>query len=275
MSRARQARTEPASRPASVPAGPNAAPAPRRVLARARFEAGAVVRNGEQLLLLAVLPALVLVVLSRSDVVRIGTEAMAPGATARVDVVTPGVLALAVLSTAFTSQAIATAFDRRAGVLRHLATTPLGPGGLLAGKVAAVLVVLAGQVLLIGGLALALGWSPNWVAVPVALLGIALGGATFTALALLLAGSMRAEAVLAAANLVWVLLLVAGGVVVPPAALPPALGGVAAVLPSGALADVLRSSLGASGDPWGPPLLVLALWCVATGLAARRFFRWT
>jgi hypothetical protein len=48
------------------------------------------------------------------------------GGVSRIDFATPGVLALAVVSSAFTSQAIATAFDRRNGVLRMLATTPLG-----------------------------------------------------------------------------------------------------------------------------------------------------
>ncbi len=259
---------------AGTPAGPNAAPAARRVLAQARFEAATLLRNGEQLLLVAILPVLLLFGLTRSELVAIET-----GGASRIDVVAPGVIALAVMSTAFTSQAIATAFDRRAGVLRLMATTPLGRGGLLTGKVLAVLAVEVLQVLLIGGVALGLGWAPDPAGIPLALLAIALGTAAFTGLALLMAGTMRAEAVLAGANLVWVLLLVGGGVVIPPDQMPGPLGSLALLLPSGALAELLRVALGgtASTEASGVVglLLVLTAWAVATPLAARRFFRWS
>ena len=254
----------------SAPAGPNAASPRRRVLAQARFESLAVLRNGEQLLLIAVLPALILVAMSRSDLIAIET-----GGAARVDVVTPGVLALAVLSTAFTSQAISTAFDRRAGVLRLLATTPLGPGGLLAGKVLAVFAVLTGQLAALAGVALLLGWSPDPAGIPAALAGVALGTAAFTSLALLLAGTLRPEAVLAAANLVWVLLLVGGGVVIPPGQLPAPAGELAALLPSGALAELLRATLGGGATAVATHLAILLAWALVLGATARRLFRWT
>lgn len=252
----------------------NAAGAPRRLLAQAGFEARAVLRNGEQLMLVLILPALVLLGLSRSSIVALET-----GDASRIDVVAPGVIALAVMSTSFTSQAIATAFDRRAGVLRLLGTTPLGRGGLVAGKVLAVLAVQAGQVVLLGGLALALGWSPAWSGTPLALLALTLGTCAFTALALLMAGTMRAEAVLAGANLVWVLLLLGGGVVVPPSQLPGALETVSRFLPSGALAELLRSAWG--GTAAAPEaggwisVLVLAAWAGGLTVAARRLFRWS
>lgn len=259
--------------PGAGPAGPNAAPALRRVVEQARFETAAVLRNGEQLLLLLVLPALVLVVLTRSDLVTLGTD---PGS--RVSVAAPGVLALAVLSTAFTSQAITTAFDRRSGVLRLLATTPLGRGGLLGGKALTVLAVELVQLVVLGGIALALGWDPAPAALGAALLATVLATVALTALALLMAGTMRPEAVLAASNLVWVLLLLAGGVVVPPARLPEALATLAPWLPSGALAEILRATL-SSIPPTGPSvgtlLLVLAAWAAVLGLAARATFRWS
>lgn len=261
-------------RPGAPASGGNAASPARRVLAQAGFEARAVLRNGEQLMLVAILPALVLVGLSRSSIVALETAGVP-----RVDVVAPGVLALAVMSTSFTSQAIATAFDRRAGVLRLLGTTPLGRGGLVAGKVLAVLAVQAGQAGLLGGLALLLGWAPRWSGTPLALLAIVLGTCAFTALALLMAGTLRAEAVLAGANLLWVLLLLGGGVVVPPEQLPGALEPVARLLPSGALADVLRSAWGAgpAGSPAGgwTAVAVLGGWAVVLAAAARRFFRWS
>src|SRR5476649_166748 len=90
-----------------------AAPARTRVLAQARFETGTLLRNGEQLLVAVVLPAMALVGLALSH-----SPSLGPGR--RIDLAVPGVLALAVISTAFTGQAISTAFDRRYGVLRLL-----------------------------------------------------------------------------------------------------------------------------------------------------------
>ena len=118
---------------------PAAAPWPARVLAQARFDARTMLTNGEQLVLTLVLPVLVLLgVGALSDLPDLG-----PGR--RIDLVTPGVVGLALMSTAFTGQAIVTGFDRRYGVLRLLGTTPLGRRGLLAGRVLAVLAVEAVQ----------------------------------------------------------------------------------------------------------------------------------
>ncbi|MDO8144737.1 ABC transporter permease [Isoptericola sp. 178] len=240
----------------------------RRVAAQAGFETRAILRNGEQLLVTIVVPVLLLVGLVRTSVVELDTA----GAT-RIDFVTPGVLALACVTTAFTSQSIATAFDRRNGVLRLLATTPLGRGGLLAGKVLGVLAVEAVQVVVIGTVALALGWRPE----PTGLLPAAglllLGTAAFTALALLLAGTLRAEGVLAVANLVLVLLVVGGGLIVPPAELPGPLAHVAAFLPSGALGEGLRGALLGDGVP-ALSVVVLVAWTAAFGAGAGRLFRW-
>lgn len=246
-----------------------AAPVTRRVLAQAAFETRAVLRNGEQLLITLVVPVVVLVALTRATAIDLDT-----GGRSRIDLVAPGVLALAVMTTAFTSQAIATAFDRRNGVLRLLATTPLGRGGLLAGKILGVLAVEVTQVVVLGGTALALGWSPDWAGVLPGLLVVLLGTAAFASLAMLLAGTLRAEAVLAFANLLLVLLAVLGGVVLPTAELPSALATVARVLPSGALGEAMR---GAAWDA-APPLWalgVLAGWTVVLVAAMRRFFRWS
>lgn len=250
--------------PPTDPGG--AAPWPRRVLAQAGFEARAVLRNGEQLLLTLVLPLLALVVVARTDVVRLDTDD-------RLAVVVPGALALAVLSTAFTSQAIATGFDRRWGVLRLLGTTPLGRGGLLAGKALAVLAVEAGQVLVLGAVAAALGWRPAASAWAAAVVVLGLGTAAFVALSLVLAGTLRTEAVLAVANLLWVLMAGFGGALLPLDLLPDGVAAVVAYLPSGALGEGLRAAFDGGGLAIGP-VLVLAAWTAAGSAAAARFFRW-
>ena len=246
----------------SAPASPA-----RRVLSQTAFETQAILRNAEQLMVTLALPALILIGLTRSDLVELST-----GGAARIDFVAPGVIALAVMSTSFTSQAIATAFDRRNGVLRLLATTPLGRGGLLAGKILAVFAVELVQIVVLGGIAVALGWRPDAAGIPLALLTVVLGTAAFTSLALLIAGTLRSEAVLAVANLLLVLLAVGGGVLMPEQ-LPGPLADLALLLPSGALGEGLRQALLAGSMPgWTAPVLVA--WAAILGWGAARLFRW-
>ncbi|MEO8555306.1 MAG: ABC transporter permease [Actinomycetota bacterium] len=244
-----------------------AAPARSRVLAQARFETGTLLRNGEQLLVALVLPAMALVGLAVS-------HSPSLGAGRRIDLAVPGVLALAVISTAFTGQAISTGFDRRYGVLRLLGVSPLGRHGLLVAKALAVLSIELLQGVVIGGLGLALGWHPQWMGLFAGTLVALIGSWAFVALALLLAGSLRAEGVLALANLIWIALLGLGGVIVPRTQMPAGLSHLAAVLPSGALGDGLREAF-IHGQMAGMPLLVLVAWgAVATALASRTF-RWS
>ena len=224
-------------------------------------------RNGEQLLLAIVIPVLVLVGgVAAAD--RLGVDL---GGHRTVDVLTPGVLALAVMSTAFTSVAIATGFERRYGVIKRLGTSPLSRTGLLGGKVLALLAVEAVQVVVISAVAVLLGWEPS-VSVVGAVLTVVLGTAAFAALGLLLAGSLRAEATLAAANLVY-LLLMAGGAVVLPAAEYGAFGEVVRWLPSGALGEGMRTALGEGGVAVRD-LLVLIGWFVVGAAATARTFKW-
>lgn len=226
-------------------------------------------RNGEQLLIAVVIPVIVLVgLVSAAD--SLGLDYDDPV----VDVVTPGVLALAVLSTSFTSLAIATGFERRYGVLKRLGTSPLPRSGLLAGKILALLAVEVLQVVVVAGVGLALGWSPSPGAVGVvgALLAVLLGTAAFASLGLLVAGTLRAEATLAVANLVYLLLL-AGGAVVLPATAYGGFGDVTEWLPSGALGEAMRAAL-LDGDAAWRHLGVLLGWGVAGSLLASRTFSW-
>ncbi len=255
--------------PATVaPGGAGAAPTWRRVLAQGAFETRTLFRNGEQLLVTLFLPALLLVGMAQVEAFEIETNG-----AARIDVVTPGVLALAVMSSAFASQAIATAFDRRNGVLRMLATTPLGRSGLLAGKIVAVLAVEAVQLIVLSTLGLVLGWRPDPAGIPGAILAVVLGAAAFAGLALFLAGTLRAEAVIAVANLVLVVLAVAGGILVPVTQLPGPLADIAPWLPSGALGEAMRGSLLDGSFP-GAAFAVLAAWTVVFSWGAVRLFRW-
>ena len=176
------------------------------------------------------------------------------GAGSRIDFVVPGILALAVMSTAFTSQAIGTGFERRYGVLKRLGASPLSRSGLIAAKTVTVLAVEVVQVAWCSRSAPCSAGSP--VASPAAVLWVPLlllaGTAAFSGLALLMAGTLRAEATLAAANLLYLIMLGLGGVLFPLTKFPPAARPVLRLLPAGALADGLRAVLAARRRPAGP-----------------------
>lgn len=238
---------------------PGAAPLPRMIAAQAALETKMLLRNGEQLLLTVVIPTLLLVLFSAVDIVDTGDGKA-------VDFLAPGVLALAVMSTAFTGQAIATGFERRYGVLKRLGASPLPRWALMAAKTLSVLVTEVLQIVLLTVIAFALGWSPQGNPFAVLLL-LVLGTAAFSGLGLLMAGTLKAEATLAAANLVFLLLLVGGGVIVPLDKFPDAAQSVLGLLPISALSDGLRDVLqDGAGMPWGN-LGILAVWAVL-GLGA-------
>jgi ABC-2 type transport system permease protein len=245
---------------------PGAAPLPRMIAAQASFETKMLLRNGEQLLLTVIIPSLLLVLFSSIDVIDTGSGKS-------VDFLAPGILALAVMSTAFTGQAIATGFERRYGVLKRLGASPLPRWALMTAKTLAVLVTEVLQIALLTVIAFVLGWSPHGNPAAVVLL-LVLGTAAFSGLGLLMAGTLKAEATLAAANLVFLLFLIAGGVIVPMDKFPGGVQSVLNLLPISALSDGLRDVLqhGAS-MPWGD-LGILAVWSVLGLGAAARFFRW-
>lgn len=243
---------------------PGAAPAGRRVLRHGLTEARLLVRNGEQLLLALVIPLAILV-----------AGRVLGGRFGSLDTLAPSVLGLAVWSSAFTSVAIATGFERRYGVLERLAATPLGRSGLLAGKAVAVVLVLLGQLAVLTVAALLLGWRPGFTAASaaVAVLLTVLAAAGFVSLALLLAGRLRAEATLGLANLLYVVLLLGGALVIPLSRYPAALRPLLELLPTAALGEGLRAA--ATGQLLGWTLLVTLVWLVVAAAAAWKGFRWT
>ncbi|HEU5487157.1 MAG TPA: ABC transporter permease [Microlunatus sp.] len=243
---------------------PGAAPARRRVLHHARTEATLLVRNGEQLLLALVIP-IGLLVLGR----------VIGGTFGDLSVLAPSVLALAVWSSAFTSVAISTGFERRYGVLERLACTPLGRSGLLAGKAVATSAIVLGQLVLIALAALGLGWRPSFTPTGAVLsvVVVVFAGVAFSGLALALAGRLRAEATLALANVIYVLLLAGGALVLPLDRYPAALQTVIALLPTAALGEGLRAYAIGATVLW--PLVSLVIWSGVGLVAARKGFRWT
>jgi ABC-2 type transport system permease protein len=235
--------------------------------AQLRAELQLLSRNGEQLLLIVAIPVGLLVFFSLVDVLPTGTDDP-------VDFLAPGILALAVMSTAMVSLGIGTGFERSYKVLKRLGATPLGRGRWLAAKVTSVIVVEVVQLVVLVLVALALGWRPddaNWAA---AVGAVVVGTIAFAGAGLLIAGRLRAEINLAAQNGIYLVLLLLGGMVIPFAELPAGIRAGARALPSGALADVLREALTGAGDRPGSSWLILAAWAVALPVAAARLFRW-
>jgi ABC-2 type transport system permease protein len=254
------------SRPAPLRSRP--APLPRATAAIAAYELRLTLRRGENLLVTIVIPTAVLLFFATAGIV--------PGIAGRpVDFLLPGALALAIIATGLVNLGIATAYDRQYGVLKRLGGSPLPRSGLVAAKLVAVLAIEAVQIALLVGVAVVLlGWSPPSATSPgLAALALLLGTAAFAGSGLVLAGTLRAEAVLALANGLFLAFLMLGGIVLPVDHLPAALAAIATILPATALSDALRIALGAGGDV-ARPLAILAAWAAAAIVVAIRTFRW-
>ncbi len=251
---------------------PGGAPLTRMVLAQGRMETRLMLRNGEQLLLAIVIPVIVLF----GGVAAAGRIGIDLQGHRPVDILTPGVLALAVMSTAFTSIAITTGFERRYGVIKLLGSSPLPRHGLLLGKVLALLNVVALQLVVIVVVGLVLGWQPTLAhparSLVAVLLSVALGTAAFASLGLFVAGVMRAEATLALANLVYLLLMAGGGVVLPTSTYGAA-SSVIQWLPSAALGESMRAAL-VDDSVDARSLLVLVAWTAVGTVLTARTFKW-
>lgn len=245
------------------------APAHRTVAALASLELRLLARRGESLLVTLVIPVAVLLFFAGTSVI--------PNAARPVDFLLPGAIALAIVASGLVSLGIATAYERHYGVLKRLGGAPITRATLVTAKVAAVGLVVALQFVVLAAVAaLALGWTPGPAWSPAMLLGaVALGTATFAALGLLLAGTLRAEAVLALANALFLGFLMLGGIVLPVDHLPDWLRPIALALPATALGDLLRAALD-SGTVLdvGRSTAVLAAWGIAGVALAVRAFRW-
>ena len=243
---------------------PNAVP--RMLAAQFGLELKLLLRNGEQLLLTMFIPITLLVGLTLLPFGSFGQN--------RAATFVPVIMALAVISTAFTGQAIAVAFDRRYGALKRLGATPLPVWGIIAGKSLAVVAVVFLQAIILGAIGFALGWRPA-AGRPGAGRGDHRAGhrGLRGALGLLLGGTLRAEIVLAVANLMWFVFAGFGALTLETSMIPTAVKWAARLTPSGALTEALSQAMTLSVDWFG--VVVLAAWGALAALAALRWFRFT
>ena len=139
--------------PGTFSPDPRPATVPKMLAAQFGLELKLLLRNGEQLLLTMFIPITLLVGLTLLPLGSFGPN--------RAATFVPAIMALAVISTAFTGQAIAVAFDRRYGALKRLGATALPVWGIIAGKSLAVVTVVFLQSILLGAIGFALGWRPD------------------------------------------------------------------------------------------------------------------
>jgi ABC-2 type transport system permease protein len=251
--------------PGTFTPDPRPAAVSRMLTAQFGLELRLLLRNGEQLLLTMFIPITLLVGLTLLPLGSFGPN--------RAATFVPAIMALAVISTAFTGQAIAVAFDRRYGALKRLGATALPVWGIIAGKSLAVVSVVFLQSILFGAIGFALGWRPPLAGLALGAVIIALGTAVFAALGLLLGGTLRAEIVLAIANLLWFVFAGLGALTLEGGMVPTAVQWVARLTPSGALTEALSRAMTLSVDWFG--LAVLAAWGAVAALCALRWFRFT
>jgi ABC-2 type transport system permease protein len=251
--------------PGTFTPDPRPATVNRMLTAQFGLELKLLLRNGEQLLLTMFIPITLLIGLTLLPLGSFGEN--------RAATFVPAIMALAVISTAFTGQAIAVAFDRRYGALKRLGATALPVWGIIAGKSLAVVTVVFLQSIVLGAIGIAIGWRPSVGGLALGGLVIALGTAVFAALGLLLGGTLRAEIVLAVANLLWFVFAGLGALTLEGGMVPTALQTIARLTPSGALTEALSQALTLSVDWFG--LAVLAAWGAVAAVCALRWFRFT
>jgi ABC-2 type transport system permease protein len=245
-------------------------PAPGRAPMRAvlksqiRMELVLTARRGEAVVLAMGVPLLVLLGAGLTKATNVPSDD-------RLGFVVPGVLALTVMSTAFTGQAITTGYERSYGVLKRLGASPLTRPGLLFAKTTAILCLVGVQILALALVGVAVGWRPGLAHVLPAIGVTVLATAAYCGFALLIASLLRPETVTAGATLIYVLMLAAGGIMFA----APDLGTAGwFLLPLAAHAEALRDTLTDGTAVPGSIWLSLTLWAaVALTLAARKF-RW-
>jgi ABC-2 type transport system permease protein len=234
--------------------------------AQTAMEFKLLLRNGEQVGLTLLIPLLLEFFFNLPLLYSLGTPR-------RIDFVVPSIIALAVMSAAFTGLAIGTGFERKYAVLKRLGATALPRSVLIGGKTLSVLLLELVQLVLVCAFGFALGWHPHGDPF-VALLLVVLGTFAFGGLALLVAGTLRAEMTLGVANLIWLVLLFAGGIAVPLSKYGGAARDILQFLPSAALSDGLHEVLlNGQGLPLRETLTLLVWACLAIPAAAR-WFRW-
>ena len=228
-------------------------------LAQGKIESKLLLRHGEQLLVNILIPAALLVVASIVPIFE----------NTSFNELVPMVFAVAATSAGFTGQAIALAFDRRYGALKRTGASGVPAWTIIVGKIIGVLATVAVQIVVLGAVAFYLGWRASGIGILCGLCTLIVGVAAFSAMGLLMGGTLSSEMVLALANLCWLVLMGIVGWVQYSSDIGQA--GAWNIVPTVALAGALTKALVVSFN-W-QAWLSLVCWAVAAMAAAARWFR--
>ena len=246
--------------PGTFTPAPQRASAATMAAAQGRIESKLMLRHGEQLLLNLIVPAAILIGAVFVPVL---------GDNVTLNELVPMVFSIAAAGAGFTGQAIALAFDRRYGALKRTGASGVPAWTIIAGKVIGVLSTVVVQILVLGAIALFLGWRVSVGGALLGLLTLLIGVTAFTALGLLLGGTQSSESVLASANLIWLLLLAVLGWVVYAGLLGSP--GVWDMVPTVALASAMTGAL--NGTIYLTAWVSLSAWTILAVLGTIRWFR--
>lgn len=236
----------------------------RQIWQHAKMESALILSNGEQLILGALFPLVML----------IGGWLWGERFGLNFQQLAPSVLGVVMWSSGLTTLAISTGFERRYNVLERLAATPLGKTGMLLGKGLSIAMILLGQVMVLALLSLGLGWRPTVSPLAWLLTGVTciVASLSFIGLGLAIAGSLQPETTLALSNLLF-LLGIPLGLLIPVASFPGWAQPILCALPTAAVGESLR--VGSAGHCVWLPLLVSMLWAFASVTLADKVFQWT
>ncbi len=238
--------------------------------------------RGESILLSLGIPVVALIVFSKFHVLNTGTSAP-------VAFLTPGIIALAIMSSALVNLSIATGFERYYGILKRLGTTPLGRARLVSAKVLSLVVLEIIQTLVLILVAHTMGWHPHHIVsktgvssiglsqISQVVLAVIVATVGFAGFGMFIAGNMSAFLILGFSNLLWFVLMMMSGIFFPLTKLPHLLVHIVELLPSTALGEILHSNLGGSITTYSDalePWTVMIVWALAGLFLASRFFRW-
>jgi ABC-2 type transport system permease protein len=192
--------------------------------------------------------------------------------------ITPSLAVFAMVTATFTNLAIGTAIARDSGILKRVYASPMPISAHVAGRIfAATIVGLASVILMLAIGVVLYGVTIIWAQLPVFLLLILLGAATFSALGLAVAMvTPSAKAAPAVANAFILPLVFISGVFFPLEAAPEWLQTIAKLLPLAPLVEAAIDQFIPGTDPGFPWAAVVSLvvWGLVGTILATRLFRW-
>ena len=192
------------------------------------------------------------------------------------EVLIPGIAGMSVMATTFNALAFNVTFLREEGILKRVRGTPMPTASYLAGLIGSAVAnafVTVALVVVIGNLLYGVDWPRD----PLLLVGFTgLGVVCFAALGIAFSHAIpNVDSVPAYQNAVFLPLIFISGVFYSAEDLPPALEAVAEALPLKHVIDGLSAAIVGARVDEAAAAAVVAVWALAGGFAAVRFFRWS